>query len=120
MPVEFINIRVAVRAPVSGSEVVLQGRRAGEAADLIKGRRPAYFRAAGGFVETTVYDRYRLRVGDRFTGPAVVEEEGSTLVVGPGASFHVAPTGNIVVTLPAGGESDRTGDDDPARSFGGG
>jgi len=38
-------------------------------------------------------------VGDRFDGPAVVEEEGSTLVVDPHASFAVAPTGNIVVRL---------------------
>jgi N-methylhydantoinase A len=65
----------------------------------VKGRRPVWFPEAAGFVETTVYDRGRLSVGDRFDGPAVVEEEGSTLVVGPGASFAVAPTGNIVVTL---------------------
>jgi N-methylhydantoinase A len=78
--------------------VVLQGRRRG-AESPVKGRRPVWFPEAGGFVETTVYDRGRLAVGDRFGGPAVIEEEGSTLVVGPGASFTVAPTGNIVVTL---------------------
>jgi N-methylhydantoinase A/oxoprolinase/acetone carboxylase beta subunit len=32
-------------------------------------------------------------------GPAVVEEEGSTLVVGPGATARVAASGNIVMTL---------------------
>jgi len=47
-----------------------------------------------------VYDRARLVVGDRFDGPAVIEEEGSTLVVGPGASVHVAVTGNLIVSLP--------------------
>ncbi len=52
-------------------------------------------------METTVYDRARLAVGDRFSGPAVIEEEGSTLVVGPGATFRVAATGNAVVTLSA-------------------
>jgi N-methylhydantoinase A/oxoprolinase/acetone carboxylase beta subunit len=50
-------------------------------------------------VETTVYDRYRLRAGDELTGPAVIEEEGSTLVVGPGGHATVAASGNIVVTL---------------------
>jgi hypothetical protein len=29
-----------------------------------------------------------------------VEEEGSTLVVGPGATARVAASGNIVVSLP--------------------
>jgi N-methylhydantoinase A len=98
VPVEFINIRVAVRAPVSGSEVVLQGRsRRGDSP--VKGRRPVWFPEANGFVDTTVYDRMRLAVGDQFPGPAVIEEEGSTLVVPPRAGFAVAATGNIVVTL---------------------
>jgi len=97
VPVEFLNIRVAVRAPVSGSEVVLQGRRGTGAASALKGHRPAYFHEAGGFVPTAVYDRHRLGVGDEVAGPAVVEEEGSTLVVGPGWGGHVALTGNIIV-----------------------
>ena len=98
VPVEFINVRVAVRAPVAGSEVVLQGRaRRGDSP--IKGRRPVWFPEANGFVETIVYDRTRLSVADGFAGPAVIEEEGSTLVVPPRAGFTVAPTGNVVVTL---------------------
>jgi N-methylhydantoinase A len=112
VPVEFLNIRVAVRAPVSGSEVVLQGQRGAGAARARKGSRPAYFHEAGGFVDTAVYDRQRLGVGDELAGPAVVEEEGSTLVVGPGWVASVAPTGNIIVSVapqidplaPGGGE----------------
>jgi len=99
VPVEFINIRVAVRAPVAGGEVVAQGRRGDGVASALKGRRPAYFAAAGGLVETTVYDRYRLDSGDAIVGPAVVEEEGSTLVIGPGATARVAPSGNMILTL---------------------
>jgi N-methylhydantoinase A len=99
VPVEFINVRVAVRAAVSGGEIALRARRGGAPGDPIKGRRPAYFPAAAGFVETTVYDRYRLAPGDELAGPAVLEEEGSTLVVGPGATARVAPSGNVVMTL---------------------
>ncbi len=99
VPVEFINIRVAGRAPVSGSEVAQRAGGAREPGDAVKGRRRAYFPEAGGFVEATVYDRSRLGVGQSFTGPAVVEEEGSTLVVGPGARATVAPSGNLIVDL---------------------
>ena len=99
VPVEFINVRIAVRAPVAGADVVVKGSIGGDAAGAGKGTRPAYFPEAGGFVETTVYDRYRLRAGDELTGPAVIEEEGSTLVVGPGGRATVAASGNIVVTL---------------------
>jgi N-methylhydantoinase A len=99
VPVEFINVRIAARAPVAGSAVVLDGRAGGAGGEAIKGRRPAYFREAGGFVEATVYDRARLAVGQEFAGPAVVEEEGSTLVIGPGGHARVAPTGNLIVAI---------------------
>src|SRR5499425_127843 len=99
VPVEFLNIRVAVRAPVSGSDVVLQGRRGAGAASALKGTRPAYFPESSGFVPTAVYDRQRLGVGDELDGPAVVEEEGSTLVIGPGGRARVASSGNLVLTL---------------------
>jgi N-methylhydantoinase A len=99
VPVEFINIRVAVRAPVAGNDVTVPGATPGAAGGAIKGRRPAYFPEAGGFVDAAVYDRYRLAVGERFAGPAVVEEDGSTLVVGPGAGVIVAPSGNLILSL---------------------
>jgi N-methylhydantoinase A len=100
VPVEFINIRVAVRAPVAGSEVVLRGRSRA-ALSAVKGRRRAYFAEAGGFVDTAVFDRVGLMVGEVLEGPAVVEDAGSTLVIGPGATARVASTGNIVLALPA-------------------
>ena len=72
----------------------------GETGPAVKGTRRAYFRESSDFVETTVYDRARLVPGDEVRGPAVVEEEGSTLVIGPGGSARVAGSGNLVVTLP--------------------
>jgi N-methylhydantoinase A len=98
VPVEFINIRVATRAPVAGADIRARGP-ARIAGDPVKGTRPAYFPEAGRWVETTVYDRVRLPVGFAFAGPAVIEEEGSTLVVGPRGQAVVAPSGNIVVTI---------------------
>ncbi len=112
VPVEFINIRVAVRAPVAGESaggVAPSGRADAEGIGhggaavggrAVKGVRPAYFPERRRFEETTVYDRARLAPGDEIRGPAVVEEEGSTLVIGPGGAARVAATGNIVVTLP--------------------
>jgi N-methylhydantoinase A len=102
VPIEFINIRVAVRAPVAEGGVAASGQAAaaGERGDAVKGTRPAYFPQPRGFEETTVYDRTRLVPGDEIRGPAVVEEDGSTLVIGPGGVGRVAASGNIVVTLP--------------------
>jgi len=52
-------------------------------------RRPAYFAEAAGYVDTPVYDRYRLTSGARLEGPAIVEERESTTVIGPGARVIV-------------------------------
>jgi N-methylhydantoinase A len=99
VPIEFINIRVAVRAPVSGADVTVH-REGGGGSTAVKGRRRVFFPHVRDFVETTVYDRARLSPGDEVGGPAVVEEEGSTLVIGPGAVARVAASGNLIVTLP--------------------
>lgn len=72
------------------------------ASGAIKGERPVYAPETGGFTPTPVYDRYRLRPGARFTGPAVVEERESTVVVGPGATAHIDAFRNLVITRPAG------------------
>src|SRR5262247_2409323 len=62
--VEFINVRVAARAPVAGSALILDAREGWTGGEAIKSRRPAYFDEARGFVETTVYDRGRLAPGE--------------------------------------------------------
>ncbi|HEU5194301.1 MAG TPA: hydantoinase/oxoprolinase family protein [Methylomirabilota bacterium] len=98
VPVEFINIRVAVRAPVAGAEVAVQGQAG--AGGAVKGTREAYFPERRDFERATVYDRAKLAPGDEIAGPAVVEEDGSTLVIGPGGTAKVAGTGNLIVTLP--------------------
>jgi N-methylhydantoinase A len=98
VPLEFINARVALRIPVPGGAVAELARGDG-AASAIKGTRRAWFAEAGGFAETTVYDRDRLRAGAVFSGPALVEDAGSTLVIGPGGRAEVMASGSIVVEL---------------------
>ena len=99
--IQMVNLRVSVSAPVPGGGMALRGSRTGSAADALKGRRQVYFPDAGGFVESPVYDRYRLPIGAKVAGPAVVEEKESTLVFGPGAACEVHSSGSLVITLPA-------------------
>ena len=88
------RLRIAVPG---GAVAGLAGGGSAEAA--IKGRRLAYFAEAGGAVETIVYDRDQLGAGATFRGPALVEDPGSTLVIGPGGSAEVMVSGSIVVRL---------------------
>lgn len=99
--IQLVNVRVSVSAPVPGGGMALRGTRSGSAAQARKGARQVYFPDAGGFVAGDVYDRYRLPVGARLEGPAVVEEKESTFVFGPGAVCDVHESGSLVVTLPA-------------------
>ena len=73
----------------------------------MKGRRQVHFPETG-HVACTVYDRYALRPGDAFRGPAVVEEREATVVVGPDAGFRIDQHLNLVMDI-----------DRPAASAGG-
>jgi N-methylhydantoinase A len=68
-------------------------------ADPIKGHRLSYFPEAGGMVSTIVLDRYAMRQGDIYAGPALVEERESTTVVLPGDTVALSANGNLVITV---------------------
>ncbi len=58
--------------------------------------RPVYVRGTG-FVDATVVHRSSLAPGERIAGPAVVEEEGSTLYVEPGMTLERHPQGALLI-----------------------
>jgi N-methylhydantoinase A len=60
-----------------------------------KATRPVYF--ADTFKDTPIYDRASLPPGHRLTGPAVIEEFGSTTVVYPDQHVDVNPHGILIV-----------------------
>ncbi|MBV9198979.1 MAG: hydantoinase B/oxoprolinase family protein, partial [Alphaproteobacteria bacterium] len=96
--IQALHWRVLVSGPPPKVDLT---RQAGEdaARTALKGRRPAYFPDAGGFVETSVFDRYALRPGDKIIGPAVVEERESTTIVAPGDSLIVDPQLNLRIAI---------------------
>ena len=61
--------------------------------------RHVYFSANGGAVPTPVYSRARLLAGNRFTGPALVEEYATTTVVSPGDVVTVDAFGNLLIEV---------------------
>ena len=62
-------------------------------------RRPAYFPEVGGFVDTPVYARAELGRDAVITGPGIVEEEESTVVLLPGDKATLDRFGNILVEI---------------------
>ena len=62
------------------------------------GPRQVYFGKLGKRVTAEVLDRYSLPIGFKGQGPAVIEEYGSTTIVGPGDSFEIGPLKEIRIT----------------------
>jgi N-methylhydantoinase A len=99
VPVEAITWRVVSTGPRPDLHLSTGNGVIGDAAGARKGSRLAYMPERGGMIEVTVYDRYRLGPGARFTGPAIVEEREATTVIGPDASVVVDKEGNLVVEV---------------------
>ncbi|HYL87794.1 MAG TPA: hydantoinase/oxoprolinase family protein [Burkholderiales bacterium] len=97
-PVEFVNFCVRASLPVkllTLPKIAVRGRPA----DAVKGRRKAYCAIAKDFVPYTVYDRYRLPAGAEISGPAIVEEKESTVVVGADARARIDEYGFLWMEL---------------------
>ena len=85
--------------PRPGPRPAARRRAAPATAKPVKGTRDVYF--DDGFVDTPIYDRYRMGPGTRIDGPAIVEERESTSVVGPGATARVAEDGSLIIEVVA-------------------
>jgi N-methylhydantoinase A len=59
-------------------------------------RRPVYFSERSAYVETPVYKRETLTAGAQLTGPAVVEQLDSTVVLPLGTLSSVTPDLHII------------------------
>lgn len=66
----------------------------GDLAGALKERRPAYFEENGGFTEVPVYDGERFGAGDVVSGPCIIEERMTTLVLPPGETVTVDRDGS--------------------------
>ncbi|SRR6266545_822835 len=95
--VEWVNLRVTGVGPIARPALrALPSRPAAGPPLFPAGRRPVLF--DGSAVDTPIYERDALAPGDVVTGPAVVEEYGSTVPLHPGFAARVDELGNLVVT----------------------
>ncbi len=99
-PVEFVNFRVRACLPVRLLELPRLPNRGGHIQDAIKGERKAFSGLARDFIPFTVYDRYKLFPGATFSGPAIVEERESTVVIGEDGMASVDEFGFLWVEMP--------------------
>ena len=98
VPLEVVGLRARVLHPRPKLEIAaLPAAAPKSVVTALKGRRSVYFEAADGYVNTAVYDRYELPLGEVFQGPAIIEERETTIVTGPDTEFHLDPAANIII-----------------------
>jgi N-methylhydantoinase A len=83
-PSEVLNLRldligtrdtISLRSEPFGPE---------DPADALRGHRDVFFLSRGGFERTRVYDGDKIAAGHLVSGPAIIEEPDTTIVVYPG------------------------------------
>ena len=97
-PVKFVSWRVkavGLREKPVLKEVTRASNEDARAAQ--KGQRNAYFVESRGFVDTAVYAGDQLAAGSRISGPAIVEEPATTVVVPQGNVLTVTKYGNYLI-----------------------
>jgi N-methylhydantoinase A len=72
-------------------------RTDGNASRAIKGQRQLYDTTQQKFDQVNVWDREKLFAGDRFEGPAVIEQFDSTTIALAGQMVTVESTGTLVI-----------------------
>ena len=92
---EFVNLRAVALGPVL--EIPALPIAAGDGDPSAAKLRDHEVWVDGGFRPAIIYDRARLRAGDRIAGPAIVVEMDSTTLVLPGFDAVVDSFGVILI-----------------------
>ncbi|GAA5065522.1 hydantoinase/oxoprolinase family protein [Nocardia callitridis] len=99
--VQLINIRVTGVGAVPHVRIAEIEKGDADASAAIKTRTPALFwrddSSAPEWVDTPVYERELLLAGNKFQGPAIVEQFDSTTIIGMNQHATVDAVGHIII-----------------------
>ena len=95
--IEILNWRADASANIPWPDVFRCVPSGGSAND--RTGRPVYFAELGGFHETPVYQDPLFAASETSQGPLLIEQAGSTIVIGPGDRFEVDKFGNVLIAV---------------------
>jgi N-methylhydantoinase A len=94
--VEIVNYRLTARVPLPRPDPKIYPLSGESAIAALKEYRRAYF---DGWTACPVYARDRLGHGNRLTGPAIIEQVDSTIVIHLGQKACVDRFGNVIIEI---------------------
>jgi N-methylhydantoinase A len=95
--VEFLTFRVKAVVPQASFELTRVAKATDSASSALKRRRACWF--DGNQVDTPVFDGQKLKSGHVVSGPAIVEELTTTVVVPSGCTLTVDDWRNYLLAL---------------------
>ena len=101
VPVELVALRVIAVGATPNVEEALPEQGQHDLAKALMEVRPCYF--GGAWVDTPNYDRAKLAVGSKITGPAIIRQYDTTTVLLPKHIAEVDSHGNILIRRAAKG-----------------
>ncbi|MSQ73366.1 MAG: hydantoinase/oxoprolinase family protein [Betaproteobacteria bacterium] len=97
--VEFVSLHCAGFAETPKPDIASLADYYGAASTPVAGTRQVFYPQVNSLVETAVFARRSLPIGFAAAGPAVIEEYGSTTVIGPTDRFEIGALGEIRITV---------------------
>jgi N-methylhydantoinase A len=100
-PVQLVTLRVEATGAVRKAELKAHPETGPDASAAIVNRRAVWLPEARDVVATPIYARDALRPGNRFAGPAIVEQMDATTLVPPGVTARVDAWLNLILEVGA-------------------
>lgn len=97
--VELVNVRLTARKAMPSFSMAEQpaGGKSPKAA-LVSHRR-CFFNETGWVEEVPIFNRDLIKCGNQIVGPAIVEQEDSTVVICPGQVAEADKFGNLILRI---------------------
>ncbi|WP_244923316.1 hydantoinase/oxoprolinase family protein [Ochrobactrum quorumnocens] len=95
--IEVVNLRLAAIGKLDALQVATASADISDPMPI--SRRPVWVDKETGFVETPVYDGTTLLPRQKLTGPAIIEEATTTLLLGAGDMLTMTDAGNYHVEI---------------------
>ncbi len=97
---EFLTFRLKVAAPPKTVQMTAEAKAAGSIEVARRGSRSCLFDGSAARVDTPAYDWDRMQPGHQVSGPALIDDRTTTVLVLPGFSCEVDAYRNLVLRAP--------------------
>jgi len=94
---EFLTFRLKVTSPPKPMQMTAEGKASGGIETTRRGSRACLFDGSPARVDTPVYDWDKMQPGHKVSGPALIDDKTTTVLVVPGFTCEVDAYRNLVL-----------------------